>query len=104
MRMLSPGLTLSALSFAVTLRGPRLAGRLTVQLPLTLIRLLGWHVGQRLKVQASKQGVTLSVRRLSSIFGARCHANEGLSTRSVSSGVGSRRYGLCCGSRISGAG
>ncbi|MDO8767375.1 MAG: hypothetical protein Q7K57_01440 [Burkholderiaceae bacterium] len=68
-------MTRSALSFTVKLRGPRLArapgaGRLTVQLPLALIRLLGWRVGQRLKVLASEQGVTLSVRRVSSVWRA----------------------------------
>ena len=67
MRKLSPGLTRSAMSYLPKLRGLRLAGspqvgRLTVPIPRTLIRLLGWYVGQKLKVQVTERGLTLSVR------------------------------------------
>ena len=67
MRKLSPGLTRSAMSYLPKLRGLRLAGspqvgRLTVPIPRTLIRLLGWYVGQKLKVQVTERGLMLSVR------------------------------------------
>jgi hypothetical protein len=78
-RKVSVGLTRPALTYTVTVRGFRTArgstgtatgtatvGRLVVPLPALLLNLLGWRVGQRLKVQALAHGLALSERRMSS--------------------------------------
>jgi hypothetical protein len=78
-RKVSGGLTRSALTYTVTVRGFRSAGRstgastgtatvgrLAVPLPALLLNLLGWRVGQRLKVQALAHGLALAERRVSS--------------------------------------
>ena len=72
-RKVSGGLTRSALTYTVTVRGFRSAGRstgastgtatvgrLAVPLPALLLNLLGWRVGQRMKVQAISPRIALS--------------------------------------------
>ena len=75
-RKVSGGLTRSALTYTVTVRGYRTArgstgastvGRLAVPLPAMLLNLLGWRVGQRLKVQALAHGLALTERRMASV-------------------------------------
>ena len=83
-RKVSGGLTRSALTYTVTVRGFRTArrstgastgtatetatvGRLVVPLPALLLNLLRWRVGQRLKVQALAYGLALSERRMASV-------------------------------------
>lgn len=79
-RKVSGGLTRPTLTYTVTVRGFRSArrsagastgtatvGRLAVPLPALLLNLLGWRVGQRLKVQALAHGVALLERRMTSV-------------------------------------
>lgn len=79
-RKVSGGLTRSALTYTVTVRGYRTArestgastgtatvGRLVVPLPALLLNLLGWRVGQRLKVQALAHSLALSEHRMTSV-------------------------------------
>lgn len=79
-RKVSVGLTRPALTYTVTVRGFRTArgsagtatgtatvGRLVVPLPALLLNLMGWRVGQRLKVQALAHGQALSERRMASV-------------------------------------
>jgi hypothetical protein len=79
-RKISVGLTRPALTYTVTVRGFRSArrspgastgtatvGRLVVPLPAMLLNLMGWRVGQRLKVQALAHGLALTERRMTSV-------------------------------------
>lgn len=79
-RKVSVGLTRPALTYTVTVRGFRTArgsagaatgtatvGRLVVPVPALLLNLMGWRVGQRLKVQALAHGLALSERRMASV-------------------------------------
>ena len=79
-RKVSVGLTRPALTYTVTVRGFRSArrsagastgtatvGRLVVPLPALLLNLMGWRVGQRMKVQALAHGLALTERRMACV-------------------------------------
>ncbi len=80
-RKVSVGLTRPALTYTATVRsyrtvGPSTVGRLVVPMPALLLNLLGWRVGQRLKVQAGAHGLALSERRMASVTRAVMPRNQ----------------------------